>query len=261
MILFAIIDEGSHPSCLAIEDFIYIERHKFCEWGLLDDAETVPSHDTIRRVLMSIKPASLQNCLLDSLYEFMNILKENTDGYEHKSVDGKEIKGSGRGKSTNNPLRNTNVLNLYDNSLGICISSTCVDGKTNEIPVAQETLQELNLKNTVITFDALHTQKETCKIIHNGRGIFVAPIKENQKSLLEEAKVRLEKAPDKNVKVTMDKRIFEIVTLPKNYASSDFGKIRIFIRMTSKKRKSELVMYFMSNSYDYNLAIEAVDRR
>ena len=35
------------------------------------------------------------------------------------------------------------------------------DEKKNEIPVAQELLKTMDLKNTVLTADALHCQKET----------------------------------------------------------------------------------------------------
>ena len=46
-------------------------------------------------------------------------------------------------------------------------------------------LSILNIKNVIITFDALNTQKETIKYIVNNKGYYVAPVKENQKSLYE----------------------------------------------------------------------------
>lgn len=36
----------------------------------------------------------------------------------------------------------------------------------------------MELKKTVITFDALHTQRETCNIIASKKGIYVAPVKD-----------------------------------------------------------------------------------
>ena len=77
----------------------------------------------------------------------------------------KEARGSGRSEDTKNPQRNINVLNVYSNSDCLCIHSKPVETKTNEIPVAQEILRMMELKKTVITFDALHTQRETCNII------------------------------------------------------------------------------------------------
>lgn len=44
----------------------------------------------------------------------------------------------------------------------------------------------MDLKKTVITFDALHTQKETCNTIASKKGIYVAPVKDNQPGLREE---------------------------------------------------------------------------
>jgi predicted transposase YbfD/YdcC len=260
MILFSVIEEGNHSSCVGIEDYIAIRKEEFKEWGLLEDDRT-PSHDTIRLVLMSIKPASLQKCLIDSLSVFFDILRKNTDGVEHNSVDGKEIKGSGRSASTRNPSRNINVLNLYSNSMGICVHSVNVKDKTNEIPVAQEVLENIKLRGTITTFDALHTQKETCSLIHKAGGYFAAPIKKNQKSLLAEAEARISKKPEKNEIIKTEKRTFEFVKLPNNYASEEYGKIRCYIKMTSHTRSKPLVMYFMSNSNDKELIVEGIEYR
>lgn len=69
-------------------------------------------------------------------------------------------------------------MNVYSNSDCLCIHSKPVETKTNEIPVAQEILRMMELKKTVITFDALHTQRETCNIIASKKGIYVAPVKD-----------------------------------------------------------------------------------
>ena len=45
----------------------------------------------------------------------------------------------------------------------------------------------MNLKDCIVTFDALHTQKETISIIRSQKGDYVGGLKGNQNGLLEEA--------------------------------------------------------------------------
>ena len=81
--------------------------------------------------------------------------------------DGKEATGTGRKyqESSRAKVSNINTLHIYDSSNQICLFSEIIDDKTNEIPVAQEILQTISLKNTICTFDALHMQRKTLEII------------------------------------------------------------------------------------------------
>ena len=49
-------------------------------------------------------------------------------------------------------------------------------------------LEKLNLKNCVVTADALNTQVDTIKAILKGKADYVLPVKENQKLTYEEMK-------------------------------------------------------------------------
>lgn len=79
----------------------------------------------------------------------------------------------------------------------------------------------MDLKKTVITFDALHTQKETCNIIASKKGIYVAPVKDNQPGLREEILEKFkkyEKTPKKKITtLNTEKRNFGFISLPSNY--------------------------------------------
>ena len=80
-------------------------------------------------------------------------------------------------------------LHVYDAQYGICLVSRQIEKKSNEIPVAQEVLQALDLRGVLVTFDAMHTQKKTIDIIARGKGYFLGGLKGNQKLLAEEAQV------------------------------------------------------------------------
>ena len=94
-------------------------------------------------------------------------------------VDGKEAKGTGRKYGTNEKIRNLQTLHVYDTSYGICLFSELINKKTNEIPVAQGILKSMELKDAIVTFDSLNTQKETIRIIINQNGSYVGALKGN----------------------------------------------------------------------------------
>lgn len=100
-------------------------------------------------------------------------------------MDGKEEKGTGRKYGTAEAVRNLQTLHVYDATNSICLSSCPIDTKTNENPVAQDILKKLDLKHSIVTFDALHTQKETISIISGRKGDYVGGLKGNQSGLLE----------------------------------------------------------------------------
>ena len=261
----SIIYEGK-TTCLGIYDHILVYKSRYEKYGLIKDGQ-IPSHDTIRRTLMCIDPVEFEEITIGRIHEFLQELRKCAQGtmYCHQSVDGKEARGSGRSEDTKNPQRNINVLNVYSNSDCLCIHSKPVETKTNEIPVAQEILRMMELKKTVITFDALHTQRETCNIIASKKGIYVAPVKDNQSGLREEILARFKKyeqTPKKKI-TTLDteKRNFRFISLPSNYDNCGFTGMKTFVEMVSHTRKKAITMYFISNTKDTELIAEAIERR
>ena len=261
----SIIYEGK-TTCLGIYDHILVYKSRYEKYGLIKDGQ-IPSHDTIRRTLMCIDPVEFEEITIGRIHEFLQELRKCAQGtmYCHQSVDGKEARGSGRSEDTKNPQRNINVLNVYSNSDCLCIHSKPVETKTKEIPVAQEILRMMELKKTVITFDALHTQRETCNIIASKKGIYVAPVKDNQSGLREEILARFrkyEQTPKKKI-TTLDteKRNFRFISLPSNYDDCGFTGMKTFVEMVSHTRKKAITMYFISNTKDTELIAEAIERR
>lgn len=261
----SIIYEGK-TTCLGIYDHILVYKSRYEKYGLIKDGQ-IPSHDTIRRTLMCIDPVEFEEITIGRIHEFLQELRKCAQGtmYCHQSVDGKEARGSGRSEDTKNPQRNINVLNVYSNSDCLCIHSKPAETKTNEIPVAQEILRMMELKKTVITFDALHTQRETCNIIASKKGIYVAPVKDNQSGLREEILEKFKKyeqTPKKKI-TTLDteKRNFRFISLPSNYDDCGFTGMKTFVEMVSHTRKKAITMYFISNTKDTELIAEAIERR
>jgi predicted transposase YbfD/YdcC len=152
----------------------------------------IPSHDTFRRVFSLLDTFQLQEVtvafLLENLAAIKKALKIKDEGLRQICIDGKEQKGTGRKYNYDEKIRNLQTLHVYDTSNEICLYSKAINEKTNEIPVAQKILASMNLKNCIVTFDALHTQKKTIAIIVRQKGDYVGGLKGNQGTLQEDAK-------------------------------------------------------------------------
>jgi predicted transposase YbfD/YdcC len=150
----------------------------------------IPSHDTFRRVFSLIKSEQLVAItvafLAENIDKIKKSLKIDNQAMRHICVDGKEGKGTGRKHNTSEEIRNLQTLHIYDNSNGICLYSEMIDSKTNEIPVAQKILSSLELKNSIVSFDAMNTQQKTVEIIITQKGEYVGALKGNHKVFEEE---------------------------------------------------------------------------
>ncbi len=168
----------------------------------------IPSHDTFRRVFSLIDGDTLQRATVSFLVENMAALRRcvgaRDDGYRLVCVDGKEERGTGRKYGTAEAVRNLQTLHVYDATHSICLRSCPIDQKTNEIPVAQDALKALDLRRTIVTFDALHTQKETVAVIAGRKGDYVGGLKGNQSGLLEAVSSVFTKAKKAQVKKGTD---------------------------------------------------------
>jgi hypothetical protein len=66
---------------------------------------------------------------------------------------------------------------------GLVLGQTDVAAKANEIPMFTELLDGLDLTNTIITADALHTHRATATYLHQRDAYFVFTAMENQPRL------------------------------------------------------------------------------
>jgi predicted transposase YbfD/YdcC len=148
-----------------------------------------PSHDTFRRVLSLVHPEQLQKATVAFLIDNIKLLKRAfhiEEGVKQYCLDGKTARGTGRLKGSEREVKQMHTLHVYSRSDGICLVSQEVGDKTNEIPVAQEILRLLDLKGSIVSFDALNTQRDTVAAVVEREGDYVAALKGNQRELYQE---------------------------------------------------------------------------
>ncbi len=98
-------------------------------------------------------------------------------------LDGKAVRGARNPDGTQ--VRLLAALVGADAASSVVAAQAAVGAKTNEVPVAKVVLGLLDLHGKVVTADALHTVKATARLIHEGGGEFVLPVKENRRSLFD----------------------------------------------------------------------------
>jgi hypothetical protein len=93
-------------------------------------------------------------------------------------IDGKSLRGSRR--CANDCVH---LLSAYCDSTGAVLAQMEVDGKTNEPKAALELLRLISMKGTVVTGDAIFTQRDLSQQIIDEGGEYFWTVKDNQKTL------------------------------------------------------------------------------
>ena len=143
----------------------------------------VPSSKTLKRV-MSLIPT-------ESLGRLLDHLKTGLVEGDIIAIDGKTLRGSRGWNELDQPLH---LLHAWSTDLGVCLGQASVDEKSNEITDFPKLIERLELKGTIVTADALHTQKKAVSAIVKQKADYVLPVKGNHKDLYEDIKFLFEDA-------------------------------------------------------------------
>jgi predicted transposase YbfD/YdcC len=99
------------------------------------------------------------------------------------AIDGKTLRGSGK------PGNQVHLLAVADHATTAVLGQVDVAGKTNEITRFQPLLDGLDLTGTVITADAMHTQREHADyLVTDKKAAYLLVVKRNQPSLYHQLK-------------------------------------------------------------------------
>lgn len=141
----------------------------------------IPSHDTFNRVFSLLDPAHFQTCALDWVRA---VVAGGLSAEDVLAVDGKQLRGS-----AHSALKAVHMLNVWSHTHGLCLSSTAVDGKSNEIthvPGLLDTLSLLDLAGCIVTVDALNTQRTIAVKVKEHHAEYIMALKQNQAKLYED---------------------------------------------------------------------------
>jgi len=179
--------------------------HAIAHWITLHAAElrqelaprrtTMPSEATVRRLLRRIdlqaleKQVTAYNQQLAAEAPAGTITTAKGAVLRGQAVDGKELRGL---RAHGQPLA---LVHLVQHGSGSVLGQTDVAEKSNEITAVPTLLAGRDLSNTVLTMDALLTQRELSQHILEQRGHYLMVVKENQPALYQAIALLFEQPP------------------------------------------------------------------
>lgn len=152
----------------------------------VDIERGIPSSQTLKRVMSLIPTNSLERlleCLRSCLVEGDVV-----------AIDGKTLRGSRGWNEEDRPLH---LLHAWSTELGVCLGQVSVDEKSNEITAFPKLIEKLELQGTIVTTDALNTQKKAATAIIQKKADYALPVKENHKDLYEDIELLFKDADKK----------------------------------------------------------------
>lgn len=187
----------------------------------LDDV--VPSEQTIRRLITCANNDEILKFLQDyfTQYRFNTSAASGAVPLIERDVisaDGQNIRATRLTKEENDARKSSgyDLVSLYSAKYGFTLSQRTVDKKNQEAKAIVEMLDELNLRNCILAWDAINTRVSTLEAVIKAEADFVVSLKSNQGTLFEEVS-------DVFHFVDVDRYKFEILTSAR--VSTEHGRI------------------------------------
>jgi predicted transposase YbfD/YdcC len=137
-----------------------------------------PSESTFRRVLQTVDAHALDTAVSSWLVERSAGEHSANQTLRAVAVDGKTARGC---RVSHRPARH--LFAAFEHASGVVLGQMQVDDKSNEITAFAPLLDRIDLTNTVITADALHTQDRHAIYLHQRGGHYVFIVKNNRPKL------------------------------------------------------------------------------
>lgn len=141
----------------------------------------IPCKDVFRRVLATLLPGAFQACFSAWLNSLRAKAAEET-GVDKPvfAVDGKTAR---RSHDRSKGLGALHSVSVWASEFGLSLGQVACAEKSNEITAIPELLQLVDIKGSIITIDAMGTQKAIAATIINREADYVLALKGNQETL------------------------------------------------------------------------------
>jgi predicted transposase YbfD/YdcC len=141
----------------------------------------IPRKDVFRRVLALLKPGAFQTCFASWLTSLRARAADATEVDKPiLAIDGKTLR---RSHDHNKDLGALHSVSVWASDFGLSLGQVACAEKSNEITAIPELLRLVDIKGTIITIDAMGTQKAIAAQIVDGKADFVLALKGNQETL------------------------------------------------------------------------------
>ena len=142
--------------------------------SFLDLTSGIPSHDTFRRFFSILSPKVFQTFFEGWIKDVAGLVEGVI------AIDGKTVRRSHDRGAGQNAIH---IVSAWASTCGLVLGQVKTEQKSNEITAIPELLKVLELKNCIVTIDALGCQKAIAKQIHQQGGDYLIAVKGNQPTL------------------------------------------------------------------------------
>ena len=157
---------------------------------------SIPSESTLRRALRNLDISVLEQRLARHAQYLAAqaavqgaIVTTTGEVLQGQAMDGKEVRGV---RAYGQPLH---LLSLVQHGSGRVLSQVAIEAKRNEIIAAPQLLAGRDLRGTVTTMDAMHTQMDFAQQILDQHGHYLMVVKKNQPELYNAIALLFEQPP------------------------------------------------------------------
>ena len=139
----------------------------------------IPSHDTRNRVFSILNSSQFERLFI----QWSSKLKKEGAFEQVIAIDGKTVRGLKNTFHNTSPIHSVHAWSVENN---MCLGQLKTETKSNEITAIPEILDLLEIKGSIITIDAMGTQKAIAEKIIEKEAHYILAVKDNQKALHEE---------------------------------------------------------------------------
>ena len=161
----------------------------------------IPSDDTFRRVFEKLDPQALEKKLSQWLPKILGSVFQ-----EIIPIDGKSLRGS---YDREKGLKNLHLVTAWASEQRLVLGQVKVEDHSNEITAIPALLELIDIAGAIITIDAMGTQTEIVRLVHQKKADYVVALKGNHPTLYTQVKDWFETAKAQNfqgIKISYDSR-------------------------------------------------------
>ena len=161
---------------------------------ILELPNGIPSHDTFNRVFSLLDPQQLQQCFTSWIQAVAKVKEGSII-----SIDGKRMCNSGEGGSK----AIIHMVSAWCSANNMVLAQQKVDDKSNEITAIPALLDILDIKDCLVTIDAMGCQQDIAKKIVSKEADYILAVKNNQEHLYDD----LQEAFDQQKRISTDVQV------------------------------------------------------
>lgn len=170
-------------SICGVDNWVELEHFADCkkDWlqTFLSLPNGIPSHDTFGRVFAQLDSSKFELCFMEWVKSFFNPLSDSNTK-DVIALDGKSLRGSHNRRKGKNPLH---LVGAWASDHNLLLGQVKTEEKSNEIEAIPRLLDMLEVRDSIITIDAIGCQHNIAAEIVDRKGDYVLNLKENQPTL------------------------------------------------------------------------------